>query len=410
MTISKKALILVTFLLAVTPLTRSQAAEGGRYLVKSNSQFWKNAFNSRHEFKNGFTADLNDWQVRLSKLLGVEVEPVTVLQVLPVEEVRGVRDQKEPKDFSSTNARAKAPKVTRLLPSDQTPWGVEYVYNDPALTSTVGGKGINVAVLDTGINSAHPDLKARVSKCKDFTNLRVPMVDGRCEDKNGHGTHVAGIIAADGGADGLGIYGVAPEVSLYAFKVCSLSGTCYADDIASAIVDAVDENAHIINLSLGSDKLSGLIREAIDYAASGGVLVVAAAGNDGPYFASIDYPAAQSNVLAVGAFDVEYVMADWSSRGINSKTTSWVVEDQDIEFAAPGVNIESTWKNGGYVVLSGTSMAAPLVAGLAAKDWPTSASISDPAGWVRDYLHQSVIDLLPPGDDDASGFGFPIVK
>ncbi len=398
---NKKLLILATFLAAVMPVAMSGAAEGGRYLVKSNSQFWKNAFNSRNEFKNGFTADLNDWQVRFGKFLGVEVEPVTVLQVLPAE---------ESKDFSSTNAKAKALKATRPLPSDQTSWGVEYIYNDPALASTAGGKGINVAVLDTGITVSHPDLKARVVKCKDFTNLRVPMVDGKCEDKNGHGTHVAGIIAADGGADGLGIYGVAPEASLYAFKVCSLSGTCYADDIALAITNATDEGANIINLSLGSDKLSGLIKDAIDYATSRGVLVVAAAGNDGPYFGSIDYPAAQSNVLAVGAFDVDYVMADWSSRGINSKTTPWVVEDQDIEFAAPGVNIESTWKTGGYAVLSGTSMAAPFISGLAAKDWPVDASISDPAGWVREHLHKASTDLLPPGDDDASGFGFPRVK
>lgn len=402
MKISKKLLIFVVLIATAIPSFGLEAAGGGRYLVKSDSQFWKNAFNARNEFKHGFTADLNDWQLRFGKLLGVEVEPVTILQVLP----------EEIKEGEGVDAKGKNnnPPSRRYKPSDQTPWGVEFVYNDPAVVSTSGGKGVNVAILDTGAYTTHPDLKSRISQCKDFTNSRYPVVNGKCEDKNGHGTHVAGIIAADGGGDGLGIYGIAPQSSLYIFKVCSWSGICYADDVAVAIRWAVQEGAQIINISLGSDKSSGLINEAANDAVSKGVLVVAAAGNDGPYLASIDYPAAQASVMGVGAFDKEFVMADWSSRGINTTTTPRVVEDQDMEFAAPGVGIESTWKSGGYAVLSGTSMASPFIAGLAAKDWPSSASISDPAGWVRSLLHDKSIDLLPPGDDDASGFGFPIVK
>lgn len=399
----KKLLILSTFLVLGTPIVFAQAAGGSRYLVKSSSQFWKNAFNSRHEFRHGFTADLNDWQLRFAKLLGVEVEPVTILQVLPEGEEALAQD-------SGVKGKSNSLATARPLPSDQTPWGIEYIYGDRGLARSSGGKGVTVTVIDTGVNIAHPDLKLRVVKCKDFTNARYPMVDGKCEDKNGHGTHVAGIIAADGGSDGLGIFGVAPESSLFVFKVCSVSGSCYADDVAKAISLAADEGAHIINLSLGSDKPSGLIRDAVNYAVAKGVLVVAAAGNDGPYLASIDYPAAQKEVAAVGAFDFEYIIANWSSRGINSQTTPWVVEDQDMEFVAPGVNIESTWKDGGYAVLSGTSMASPFVAGLAAKDWPQSASISDPAGWVRDLLHTKSVDFLPSGDDNASGFGFPVVK
>lgn len=401
MKITKKLLILAIFAALAAPVFSAYAA-GGRYLVKSNSQFWKNAFNSRNEFKHGFTADLNDWQMRFAKLLGVEIEPVTILQVLP-------EDVMVTEEFNASGKNTRT-AVARVLPADQTPWGIEYTYGDKNIISTAGGQGVVVAVVDTGVNVTHPDLKARVAKCKDFTGTRQPLIDGKCEDKNGHGTHVAGIIAADGGADGLGIFGMAPQSSLFAFKVCSVSGSCYADDVAMAITLAANEGANIINLSLGSDKPSGLIRDAVNYAFSKGVLVVAAAGNDGPYQASLDYPAAQKEVAAVGAFDFEYIIADWSSRGINSKTTLWVVEDQDIEFVAPGVNVESTWKNGGYAILSGTSMASPFVAGLAAKDWPQSASISDPAGWVRDLLHTKSVDFLPPGDDDASGFGFPVVK
>ena len=172
-----------------------------------------------------------------------------------------------------------------------------------------------------------------------------------------------------------------------------------------AIRNAADNGAHIINMSLGSDTESSLIKDAIFYAVSKNVLVVAAAGNDGPDPDSIDYPGANSNVIAVGAFDIAQVIADWSSRGINSTTTPYVVEEKDIEFAAPGVIIESTWNNGGYVILSGTSMASPHMAGLAAKLWQKDAL--DPDSATRDLLHTFSQDLNLVGDDNTSGFGFP---
>ena len=391
----KKLCLLGLFALFLTLPSSASAVEGNRYLVKTGSQFWKNAFNARHEFSQGFTADLNDWQVRFAKLLGVGIEPVNVLQILPEE----------------PTVKGKAiNKANRLLPSDQTPWGVEYVYKDNYLSRTSGGEGVNVAVLDTGAVTSHPDLKSRILKCKDFTNVRFAMVDDKCEDKNGHGTHVAGIIAADSGADGLGIYGVAPQAFLYAFKVCGNDGSCYADDIAAAAKTAADEGANIINLSLGGDKSSALITEALGYAVSKGLLVVAAAGNDGPYFASIDYPAAQNNVIAIGAFGLNFEIPDWSSRGSNSKTTPYVVEEQDMELAMPGVNIESTWKNGGYAILSGTSMAAPFASGLAAKYWPLFALDLNPAESVRNFLHINALDIDGLGDDDSTGFGFARVQ
>src|SRR3989344_4483327 len=352
-----KLYFLTFFDLLLAPWALAEAADGTRYLVKSNSQFWKKSFNARHDFKDGFTADLNDWQVRFGKILGVSIEPVGILQVLPA----------APEEI------VKAPKnnvKTRPVPNDQTPWGIESVYNNKEIIKTSGGNDVKVAIVDTGITPDHLDLKSRVSKCKDFTNLRFPIINGKCEDKNGHGTHVAGIIAADGGEDGLGIYGVAPSAVLYALKVCSVNGTCYADDVAAAVKNAVDDGANIINLSLGSDNSSVLIEEAINYALYKGTLVVAAAGNDGPYPESIDYPAAMSNVVAVAAFDSTFKIADWSSRGINSQTTPLMVEENDMELAAPGANIESTWNNGDYAILSGTSMASPFVAGLAAKVWP----------------------------------------
>ena len=173
-------------------------------------------------------------------------------------------------------------KKSRKMPSDQTPWGVETVYNDSAVASTSGGSGVNVVLLDTGIDSSHPDLKNRIYACKDFTNPRKPVINGKCGDKNGHGTHVGGIIAADASNDGLGIYGIAPAASISAFEVCGNNGSCFADDVAAALKTAADSGANIVNMSLGGNFDSSLIREAVEYAASKGVLMVAASGNDGP--------------------------------------------------------------------------------------------------------------------------------
>lgn len=412
---TQKLLVLAVLVALLIPSLALGATGGHRYFVKSSSAFWKNAFNARHEFQDGFTADLNDWQIRFGKFLRITIEPVAVLQILP--EMTAV-------DSASVEAKKDKPApiekpTERSLPADQTSWGMEYIYQDSFLAKTEGGADVKVAVLDTGVNISHPDLQSRVAECTDFTNVRFSVLDGKCEDKNGHGTHVSGIIAADGGSDGLGIYGVAPEALLLAYRVCSATGSCYADDVAIAIKTAVERGANIINLSLGSDKPISFITNAIDYAAANDVLIVAAAGNDGPYFASLDYPAAQSSVVAVGAIWTDRQVEDWSSRGGNSKTIPWLVEDGDIEFAAPGSNIESTWKNGGYALLSGTSMAAPFVSGLAAKYWSRFTLTEEElaarpeygqAAALREFLQKGALDIDVGGDDDASGFGFPRVE
>ena len=389
---TKKIAYLLAFVLLFGVAFYAKAADDNRYLIKSTSGVWKKYFGVRHSFDKGFTTDLSDFQLRLTKIFGLEVEPVKKLYVLPSAEA------------ASPSARNNA-KNQRLTPVDPVPWGIKMTYDDPFLAKTSGGDGVNVAVLDTGVLKTHPDLKNRIKDCKDFSSPRSPLVDGKCDDKNGHGTHVAGIIAADGGSDGLGVFGVAPAANLYAYQVCSASGSCWADDIAAAIRMAADGGANVINLSLGSDSPSSLIYDAVVYASGKNVFVVAAAGNDGPYAGSIDYPAANYEVVGVGALDVNKAVSDWSSRGVNSKTTAYVVEDSDIEFAAPGVSIESTWKDGGYAILSGTSMAAPHVSGLAAKLWQKDALA--PADATRDLLHKFSADLLPLGDDDDSGWGIP---
>ena len=113
--------------------------------------------------------------------------------------------------------------------------------------------------------------------------------------------------------------------------------------------------------------ISSQILSAIDYAVDNGLLVVAAAGNDGPELGSIDYPGAYVKVIAVGAIDSNENVPDWSSRGINDG--DYIIEEKEVEFGAPGVNIESTYNDGCYEYMSGTSMATPHVSGLAAKLW-----------------------------------------
>ena len=177
---------------------------------------------------------------------------------------------------------AKPGGTTASGPSDQTPWGIQAIYNDSAIANTSGGSGIKVAVLDTGVNVNHVDLTSNVEQCKDFSQTKVSLVEGSCADGNGHGTHVSGTVLANGGSNGQGIYGVAPDAKLWSYKVLNNRGSGYSDDIAAAIRKVADEAARtgskvIISMSLGSSTKDSLISSAVDYAYGKGVLVVAAA-------------------------------------------------------------------------------------------------------------------------------------
>ncbi|MEH7299317.1 S8 family peptidase [Neobacillus drentensis] len=322
-------------------------------------------------------------------------------------------------------AAAKPGGTTGAVPSDQTPWGIQAIYNDSAIAATSGGSGITVAVLDTGVNKNHADLANNVKQCQDFSQTKVSWVDGTCSDGNGHGTHVSGTVLANGGSTGKGIYGVAPEANLWSYKVLNDRGSGYSDDIAAAINKVADEAVRtgskvIISMSLGSSSKDSLISNAVDYAYGKGVLVVAAAGNDGPGDNTIGYPGALVNAVAVAALENvqengTYRVADFSSRGNPATDGDYVIQERDVEVSAPGRAIESTWKDGGYNTISGTSMATPHVSGLAAKIWAANPSWS--ASQLRAELQNraKAYDIkggtgAATGDDYASGFGFPRVK
>ncbi|WP_409305157.1 S8 family peptidase [Peribacillus sp. SCS-155] len=352
----------------------------------------------------GFTTTVN----------GPEYEALKKNKSLNVEEVAIV---------SIAQAKA-APVEAAAVPSTRVPWGIKAIYNDSSLTKASGGNGVKVAVLDTGTTASHIDLSANVEQCKDFT-IGNPYTNNSCTDRNGHGTHVSGTVLANGGSDGLGIYGVAPEAELWAYKVLGDNGSGYSDDIAAAIRHAADQKTStnskvIISMSLGSSTKDTLISSAVDYAYSKGVLVVAAAGNSGYAANTIGYPGALPNAVAVAALENvqqngTYRIADFSSRGNPNTDGDYVIGEKDIEVSAPGAAIESTWLNNGYNTISGTSMATPHVSGLAAKIWAANPSLTQTQLRAQLQSKARQYDILggygsAAGDDYASGFGFPRVK
>lgn len=263
----------------------------------------------------------------------------------------------------------------------QIPWSIEK-YNVPELWKSTKGKGVKVAVVDTGIDQQcfqSGDLKGTVVDAKDFTGSRSGYLDNF-----GHGTHVAGTIAGKNGT------GVAPECSLYIAKALSDDGSGDDEMLAQALVWAADMGCHFANLSLGSPFSSQLIAEAIAYCVSKGCLVICAAGNDG---AQINYPARLGTTLSVGAVDQDGQLADFSSRG----------PEQDV--AAPGVKILSCYKNGGYAVLSGTSMSAPFVTGVFALARASGFRFSGIADQARNWLEGVTVDVGGPGQDPLYGLG-----
>lgn len=383
-----------------------QPGDARPYIVFSANADLRAEFGVRHEFRNQFTATLGSGQLRALARRGIRTEPVRLYH--PIAKEKPCSPWPSCRDGGGSDP-APAPTDRLVWPSDATPWGIETIYGDAAILTTSGGAGINVAVLDTGVTKDHLDLSRRVAQCVNFTGgppgaLRIN--EGECADKDGHGTHVAGTILADGGADGEGIYGVAPGAMLLAYKVCG-GGGCWGDDIAAAIDYAGASGAHIVSMSLGGDSESSLIKEAI--ARNPDLLIVAAAGNDGPAIGSIDYPGANANVVAVAALGIvgtALYVPDWSSRGVNQLgDEDLVIDEREVELAAPGVSVESTYRDGGYAFMSGTSMATPHISGLAAKLWQGSAAAT------RSYL-DSLADTAPmglPHNDPSVGFGIPTV-
>jgi subtilisin family serine protease len=226
------------------------------------------------------------------------------------------------------------------------PWGIQRINADDAWGIS-SGSGVKVAVLDTGIDTDHPDLDNNLAGCLNF------IYSWRnCEDDNGHGTHVSGIIAAEN--NNLGVVGVSPNAKIYALKVLDRRGRGYLSDIIEALDWAVQNGIQVVNMSLGTSSDVASFREAVQRVNAAGITQVAAAGNSGPGANTVLYPARYPEVIAISATDSSDQVPSWSSRGI------------EVDLAAPGKDIYSTYLRGNYKTLSGTSMSAPHVTGTVA--------------------------------------------
>ncbi len=225
----------------------------------------------------------------------------------------------------------------------EVPWGIARV-NAPNAWAVTQGAGVKVAVIDTGIDCSHPELKANCAGGYNaFDSGKPPM------DDNEHGTHVAGTIA--GVWDGKGVVGVAPKARLYAVKVLDKDGSGGLTTIIKGLIWAGNNHMDVANMSLGAPMGTLFMRAAVKYAQMNGVTVVAAAGNDGK---AVNYPGAYPEVIAVAALTPQDGIAEFSSRG------------RQVQFIAPGEDVKSTIPGGKYAEFDGTSMATPHVAGLAA--------------------------------------------
>lgn len=234
-------------------------------------------------------------------------------------------------------------KPARTPEEIEIPWGVKRV-NAPGVWNTTMGEGVKVAVIDTGIDYNHPDLKAvYAGGYNAVVSTKTPL------DDQGHGTHVSGTIAAV--RDAKGVVGIAPKVQLYAVKVLDANGSGSYSNIVDGIQWAVNNKMQVINMSLGGGSGTPALQKVMEAADKAGVTIVCAAGNDsGP----VNYPAKYPQAIAVSASDSTDKLAYFSSRGA------------EIAFIAPGVDVPSTYKGSAYKTASGTSMASPHVAGLAA--------------------------------------------
>ena len=254
------------------------------------------------------------------------------------------------------------------------------------------GEGIKIAILDSGIDDRHPDLAGAVVDGKDFTNSSFGVYD-----RLGHGTHVAGIVAAR--SNHIGVIGVAPKSELFIAKVINEDGKGNSEIVAEAVEWAVEKRVDVISLSLGSQNPNDRLHEAICVAVSKNIIIIAAAGNCGSYYwSTINYPACYKEVISVGSINRERQRSAYSAGG------------EELDIMAPGEEVYSCYPMGMYAKLSGTSMATPFVSGVVALclakhhqhkgETPCTNYVQ-----MREHLRDHAIDLGKIGPDPLHGYG-----
>lgn len=279
-------------------------------------------------------------------------------------------------------------KAAAQLPS----WGYQHIKAPSALKVGYTGKNVKIAVIDSGINSQHPDLK--VAGGASMIAGSSPYIDG-----NGHGTHVAGVIGALNNT--YGVVGAAPDAQIYSVKVLSSNGAGTLENVLNGIQWAIDQKMDIINLSLTTgqdlDTLEAMLKKASDQ----GIVVVAAAGNietfdtKGSYTQfenDVLFPARYPTVIAVGSTDADNRLSGFSYRG------------PSVELVAPGEDIYSTFSNtADYKRSEGTSVSTPFAAAVFAQYMEAFPHLTN--SQLRETVKRSVIDLGPAGKDPSFGHG-----
>ena len=260
--------------------------------------------------------------------------------------------------------------------------------------------GAKVGIVDTGIDKNHEDLSGKTVDCGGVTSFGLggliggnpAIAENKCTDDNDHGTHVAGTIAAKAN-NGVGVAGVSFNSPLSICKALSSGGSGSLAGVANCITYLNQKGAKVISMSLGGTSGATTLQQAVQNAykggGAGGSLIIAAAGNDGN--ATLNYPAAYAEVVSVAATDNRDARASFSNA------------NSDVEVAAPGVDVLSTKRGGGYVAFSGTSMATPHAAGVAGVIFTKNPGLT--AGQVRSRLDAAVDDKGAAGRDSSFGFG-----
>lgn len=291
--------------------------------------------------------------------------------------------------FGNLNFSGHAVDVEALKAKQIISWGVESV-NAPALWPEVTGKGVKVAILDSGFNYSHPDFGENIREGYNAIEPGKPA-----EDDNGHGTLMCGVIAARNNS--FGIAGVAPDVELYPVKVLDKYGEGDVSDIAEGVDWCVEKNIQVINMSFAIEKDMPLLRSAVEKAVKAGIIVVASSCNISG--GKVGYPASYEDVISVMAVDRRLKTDDYAPKG-------------KIDFSAPGIGVLSTAGNGGYEESRGTSFAASYVTGLIALVLQSPQKFGLPEGGdctrddVYNILKDFSKDLGEKGKDSTYGEGF----
>ncbi|NOX71689.1 MAG: S8 family peptidase [Candidatus Micrarchaeota archaeon] len=344
-------LFLVVILSVLLVFTFVQAQENSNVKVfeNGNSLAQKNVplADEKGQFARFITEALTDKDIETIKKSDCKI----------VHKLNGRVSFECPKNAKSPIRNAKKARVFHIIDLEAD----KQIEADKVWAEGIDGSGVDVVVLDTGVDATHAELQNSIKGCVSFVSGET------CDDYNGHGTHVTGIITADGiyTVDSNKATGVAPGAGVYMLKVCGSDGYCYEDDMMAAMEYAVNNlDARIMSISIGggnygshcdSDPLAAKVNWVVD----NGYTVVVAAGNDG---SGVSSPACASKAIAVGAVDSDGLLADWSNYG------------SALDIVAPGVSILSTYScvaagdcsSNWYAYMSGTSMSTPHVAGTVA--------------------------------------------